>query len=1617
MRSERLLPLITILHLAMAASEPPIIISPNIKSYVISDKDSLLIKINEHVKVKKEIMSTAIFYKLKDPEQKGVSLSMLMPSTASYLIHELELFDSCYLSDSSALNNIFLVCRKPDNSHHFVHFQLIFLPGADISNAQIFRFESIKIESSDAGEMECYKIRCYGNYIYVLCGAKMKSLANGKNFWTLIFKYTLFNQESQTWEISARLLESLEFRATEEGKWDFAVGDYEAVFQVFVFKTTYTHLNRSGQNQMIFLHQTKANGKKEVFILSLNLLISNLISQMKLIQLRYLQPTYDFVSKRYFLSITLVNFEETEVLRGIELDEYVVSYLIFKSTFQVIKSMKYLSTVLITDDPKIENFANVYVNSLSGYYMLVTKHRSIRMNLFCNREVFFNLIMCKQAKEVIEIGTDSRIEILYYKIIDDKNPLGLSHIVANRNQMSEYDNENLEIIYQTYFNGQSSAFKIIKSGSIDPKIPYKTTHIWMDQYSTRVIDSYQQAPINYRFDLSDSDFIDISTSYPNFDMLIKLKGSKLTLSTLQPNIILKIDGNQFEGKEDPIVLVTNGKNILLEIPIHTKKILRFEEASEFHIPRFEVNSYPGEWAELPFSKNTIIAQDPKIEVASDLDSRVIYSNKFVAKIKGITILDKFDTIRPIGDNYYIAQMKDTLENMQSNGVAYLIVCERSSSQFVLESNGPQSIQCSSTLNIMKPSGFYIVDVVIVDIALVVFFSNPVTGGLSQLYLRLDQKTTAFKSGPNIPNGDSYRYIRRINPNRSANTIEIIFAGGAIRYTYIATILIGPVTLQQPINNQFNVYMGVIGLMSFLSCASDVQKIEGDNDDLMFTVNNNLCGQYNGMNEWHRVVQSNPFNNGVFHHKTNPGSTIRSYFLRLKFDANGMTSCSAYAGVLFWSPSNSYILAYDFPDDLLDVDIDPNTNRYKFNLEQHGITKLLKMNCISTKSIVQFFAIRDNGKKVIVNLNLATLEHSGKRVHSIVEVDDDVQDIESLNIRGGDFFETVLIKSHIQMLNSGVEIYRFDIKGPHVFIKTPEVPKNMSIQINIETGKKKIMSDMNIRVENLLKNPLVTHLDKIDLTDSKKNYILTDLFTIKGPITKLLLEPTSNSSSLSFTSRNTLLETSGFFDASYKIDTIDSVKDWVLGIRKDKTRVFIFKSNSKNKENLKQRLSYPDFQHDIDADRSVKIVHASFVRNTPKDTLIAALIYSSSTNPLQIAFLINRNDNFEIEKSDVFHQDFENIEFTMVHKKLIHVVYTTKDSSIFTTGLTRASEPAQDKKEWLIEATRFLLKATGNIRSVSTTSHSVYKETNSNPLQQEMIKAELHVYIAIEGEEDLRVYLYEISPNSASTMGKLDPFHPPISGMPVLVKCESTDTYGNDLCLIDSNGSFFVILKCSTLNPNRRDSIEGILFDSVTVAVLQKPTHVSIIQMSMNHKYAVALMTQTDKNFTTESEKRRLISIYNIEEKNPYQWIVMNDLDHKGLIGCRSVGLTDHSLLYIPTEGKEDPMEGHILREATFMPNTKGFEWGAQKIKFIGLSDQNPTLPLLQYWDKGATNSKTPEETSIIAGVSIGVMIGISIGVIGLIVLCSIGVYYIISKLKICCFKKLPDQYDTGIDLI
>lgn len=1606
----------------------PVRISPQPKDNVLSAADYLYLDIGKHVQVQGILINTSIFYSLGNPSIKGVSLISNSDEKkgVELKLEGLSIYDTCYLSIqySYSITATFYfsaqICRKANKVSYLVLFQL---DRSQLLEGKPF-LRSFEITSSTPGIITCLAIRHdhYGGG-NALCEVRNDGQLESQppNGFVLLVFPTSISGEIKKFEIIGDKLKEMEIdlenrrTALSVYKWNS-----DKNFLFLIYKKRYTEFEKTLDDRIVLLLMNNEGILIDHRVLTLTQLLPSLRNTGYSYQISFA----NLEDSR--LSISLIALDSAD--RGVMIMGYISGQLSSSNLDGISMEDQLWQASINSGDLTKHSLRNCWGSDLGASLSIITHHTFFSVSGICRPSLDGKSCLKNTSHIFIEDGLT--IDLSFYSKYPEQNfrvqRIDLGFGGDRTSQVIEIDDyTSIAQISRNYIS--INVYENVLSNN--PRI-FRKWMIKNRQYAPN--EGFVMPFTDLFFDLEGLDlslafFTESSELY-----ILKSKGNLQTLTKGITNPTLEINGALFEGNHSIQIRIHDGRKTLSQFSVNARKVNYFEEAGEIDVPRFEIQAYTGEWAELPFSQSNFIAQNPKINISGDIESTVVYSNTLKLSIPMLATeaQTSFDKISPLGQNYYFLHFRSTLKNMMQVITGVLFKCEWNVDRFRYGLKGDATCVRKATLN--KPLGFQFIEFVMFGKILVVLSFQHFSGSLHQDYYWLDDRYSYFLDGPYKEAGVGIQDIRGVNSITANSTLHIYYNSRQYYQPMLKIFYYSEPQLQN-INQFQSLEIAVAPILRFtitettttiysvLVCLSSFHLIDGIGDDSIMIADNHLCPNYYARSIYpirYTVKESDRLIFIYRRGKGLSGGVDDNGNLRFVYDLPNRATCASTHGAIFWSRSMNHIIAYAFPDSEEVFNADSQTSRYEFNLDQHGIAKLIKMNCISTKSFAQFFGTIVSGKKVIINLNLAALEHSGRRIHSIVEVDDDVIDIESLNTRGGELFETVLIREQNKLLEGGVTVYVFNVKGPHVYVKTPNKPSNMTININVKTGVKETVSQVKIQVEDAPTSPIVKHRDEVYLKEERDSYPISDLFEIEGPISKIKLEDNLFESSLRFTPRVSLFESSGFNTTGIQVGSTVSYRDWVLGTSIDKSRVFIFKSKTQEKRNLKQIISYPDLEHDIAADRTVHIEHASFVTNTPSDLIVVALAYYSQSEKLQLAFLTNKEDTFDIDKVENPGVEFEQAMFTMVDDSTIYFTYISKKTLVITRQFVRVTGSTSEKRVWQSKDLREIWDGKGNIRSICTTSHRNFIGSFSkDDPNAKSAKSELHIFLIVEGEEEIRTAVLEVYPQALIQSGIIDPFEAPISGMPMLVHCYQTLEYGRDRCFVDSNGGFAVVIELKLLEKPSRKIQEGILFEPITTMVLRKPNNMTALSISMNEDFIALLMNKISAGSAIQ-ESTRIILIYKVVRGLTYSWAIISDREHPSLSQLTSLGLANGNLLYIPSSKSYDPIEGHLLKEASIYLLGKGFKWGAQRVRFIGINEiteQSQILPFLKTWpDKQQEKSISGENMPKTVPISWPIVL---VALIFVLTLGLISVFLSMRKRKIFKHKDKASEDDTGIGLL
>jgi len=201
------------------------------------------------------------------------------------------------------------------------------------------------------------------------------------------------------------------------------------------------------------------------------------------------------------------------------------------------------------------------------------------------------------------------------------------------------------------------------------------------------------------------------------------------------------------------------------------------------------------------------------------------------------------------------------------------------------------------------------------------------------------------------------------------------------------------------------------------------------------------------------------------------------------------------------------------------------------------------------------------------------------------------------------------------MSSGGEasIYLIAVNGPRIFVKAGDKIGAIEISLKVESGSvsKTTKIPFDISLASML--PKIEILSDPSAPEMKKGvpYNIERFFKIEGPIFDIIPAQKIDPTKANITSRRVPLNSNPFMDTEGTINQLETSGEWVMGVRNDRKRFYLFRDDKNPAKDMVNRISYPSTQQEQLSDHKTFIKVATFAKGTNSSSMMAFIAFEHS----------------------------------------------------------------------------------------------------------------------------------------------------------------------------------------------------------------------------------------------------------------------------------------------------------------------------------------------------------------------------------------------------------------------
>jgi hypothetical protein len=255
-----------------------------------------------------------------------------------------------------------------------------------------------------------------------------------------------------------------------------------------------------------------------------------------------------------------------------------------------------------------------------------------------------------------------------------------------------------------------------------------------------------------------------------------------------------------------------------------------------------------------------------------------------------------------------------------------------------------------------------------------------------------------------------------------------------------------------------------------------------------------------------------------------GSTTftMEYLQAISAPMKGVVFCINRKDIIFYNPRNKMIWAKRWEISATNDSLGraiyetiPDYSDFVYGLDAYNVQIIHQFNCIAHKSMFQVLASTTDKKKVLITFRGGESSNVGRRIHSIIPLDDSVTSIQ----HGTSAKDIVAISSGLGTdgkLKSNIMMVYGD--GPIIQVTTTAATEAaFKVTIKVDNGKKTVEETVDFAAEKPTLRATIAANKKLDL--ASKAIALEDFTTINGPV--MDVQVTGGQPGVTVTQRSTL----------------------------------------------------------------------------------------------------------------------------------------------------------------------------------------------------------------------------------------------------------------------------------------------------------------------------------------------------------------------------------------------------------------------------------------------------------------------------------------------------------------
>lgn len=239
--------------------------------------------------------------------------------------------------------------------------------------------------------------------------------------------------------------------------------------------------------------------------------------------------------------------------------------------------------------------------------------------------------------------------------------------------------------------------------------------------------------------------------------------------------------------------------------------------------------------------------------------------------------------------------------------------------------------------------------------------------------------------------------------------------------------------------------------------------------------------------------------------------VLNYAYSARLPSVDVAFCGIKNEIIFFTPKRKEILIHKMVRGKNGVTL-PQNDLY-LPLAEFSVKYVQQFNCIPEKGFFQVLALKDGGKKILITFRGGDSTNAATRVHSVVDVADQVNFIESTTTP-----EYVMTIANQEGDNTKERNFVFIYQEGPLFV-VDNNGKNDNYDIGIEVSNSQLKSQGSIKVE-VIQSKLKAEIspkNKFEI-EIEKTIFLDDVANIQGPVMDIKVEG-SDADKVTVTKRN------------------------------------------------------------------------------------------------------------------------------------------------------------------------------------------------------------------------------------------------------------------------------------------------------------------------------------------------------------------------------------------------------------------------------------------------------------------------------------------------------------------